>query len=158
MSYTQAPHLSKDQIDSYLREAKIARLCTLNEDGSIHAAPVWYLYKDGRLRIVTAKYSRKGKNIARNRNVTVLVDNSDSEPNLPQGIVIYGIAEIEDWVDPKDPDVLSLFGKYVAKEENESFTTAQFNLASGLKITIEPTRIGSFDYQKDKRIRTDDST
>lgn len=145
------------QIESYLREAKIARLCILNEDGSIHAVPVWYLYRNGRLRMVTAKHSRKQRNVSRSRNVAVLADSSDSESNQPQGIVIYGRAEIGDWVDPKDPDVLSLFGKYMPQEETESFANAQFSLASCLNITIKPTRIGSFDYKKDKRIQTDDS-
>ena len=90
----------------------------------------------------------------RNRNVTVLLDNSDSEPSQPQGIVIYGKAEMADWVDPKDPDVLSLWAKYMPQQETESFANAQLELASSLKITVKPTRIGSFDYKKDKRTQT----
>ena len=33
-------YLAKEEIESFLKEAKIARFCSLNNDGTIHAAPV----------------------------------------------------------------------------------------------------------------------
>ena len=74
MSYTQSPHLTSDEIESFLQEARIARFCSHNRDGTIHAAPVWYKYENGKMVIGTPHRSRKARNVRRNGNVTVLVD------------------------------------------------------------------------------------
>jgi len=53
LGYTQSPHLSVEEIDSFLRKAEVARFCSLNADGTIHAVPVWYTYEHGQIIIFT---------------------------------------------------------------------------------------------------------
>jgi nitroimidazol reductase NimA-like FMN-containing flavoprotein (pyridoxamine 5'-phosphate oxidase superfamily) len=57
-----------------LKGNRFARICTHNEDGTIHATPVSYRYINGQILILTNIESRKVKNIERNNDVTVLVD------------------------------------------------------------------------------------
>ncbi len=143
--------MTKEETESYLKEAKTARLCSLNENGTIHAVPVWYLYEDGQFKMGAPQNSRKAKNIRRNRNVTILIDDSDVEPRQPKGIIIYGRAEIEDWTDPEDPEVFALFKRYMPEEQTVNYAKAMLKLTPWLKIIVKPERIGSFDYKKDER-------
>ncbi|TFH14822.1 pyridoxamine 5'-phosphate oxidase family protein [Candidatus Bathyarchaeota archaeon] len=54
MSYKQPPNLTEDEIYEFINKAKIARICTHNKDGSIHAVPVWYTYINNEFHIGTA--------------------------------------------------------------------------------------------------------
>jgi nitroimidazol reductase NimA-like FMN-containing flavoprotein (pyridoxamine 5'-phosphate oxidase superfamily) len=45
MVYTQAPHLNDKEINDFLKEAPTARICSINEDGTIHGVPVWFKYE-----------------------------------------------------------------------------------------------------------------
>ena len=66
--------LEKAELESILEEARVARFCCLNEDGTIHATPVWYRYMNGKIVVLTPDHSRKARNIKRNKNVTILID------------------------------------------------------------------------------------
>ncbi|MFX1246197.1 MAG: pyridoxamine 5'-phosphate oxidase family protein [Promethearchaeota archaeon] len=44
MSYTQAPNMTEEEIEKFLKTKKIARFCSLNKDNTIHATPVWFNY------------------------------------------------------------------------------------------------------------------
>lgn len=81
--------MTKEEIESLLTTAQIARFCGLNEDGTIHAAPVWFRYANGEIIIATPNASRKVSNIRRNRNVTILID---VEEPTAKGVLIYGKA------------------------------------------------------------------
>ena len=74
LTYTQSPPMSVQEAESFLREAKIARFCSLNKDGTIHAAPVWYKYENGEIIVATPPASRKARNVRRNENVAILID------------------------------------------------------------------------------------
>jgi nitroimidazol reductase NimA-like FMN-containing flavoprotein (pyridoxamine 5'-phosphate oxidase superfamily) len=95
LGYTQSPHLSGEEIESFLRKAEVARFCSLNADGTIHAVPVWYTYEHGQIIVATPAASRKARNVRRNENVTVLVDDSGTRGVWPKGVVVYGKAELD---------------------------------------------------------------
>ena len=61
-------------MESFLKDARLARLCSFNKDGTVHAAPVWFVYENGRITMGAPARSRKARNIRRNGSVTVLVD------------------------------------------------------------------------------------
>jgi len=78
LPYTQSPHLTDEEIESFLKKAIVARFCSLNEDGTIHAVPVWYSYLEGKIIVATPVVSRKARNVRRNGNVTLLIDDSET--------------------------------------------------------------------------------
>jgi general stress protein 26 len=141
--------MTREEIESLLKTAKIARFCSLNKDGTIHAAPVWYSYENGEIIIATPETSRKVRNVKRNCNVTILIDTSEVEAHQAKGVMVYGKAKVDDWT-PLTPELMSLLERYMPKSETEPYARALFKLAKWVKITIKPERTGSFDSKKDE--------
>ena len=129
--------LESDEIEKLLEETKIARVCCHNEDGSIHATPVWFRYKDGCIRIVIHRESRKARNIKRNKNITILVD----ELRPPRMVMIYGLAELDD-VDVINKAVY-VNEKYQSKEDARATVEGYFK-ETDLILTVKPKRMITF--------------
>jgi general stress protein 26 len=139
-------HLTREEIASLLTEAKIARFCSLNEDGTIHVAPVWFKYEQEALIIVTPARSRKVRNVRHNTKVSLLVDVSDPQN---RGVLIYGTAEIAELRREADIQALALSigEKYMPAEQIK----AQWRVicppaTRWAKITVMPERMTSFNY------------
>jgi len=149
LSYTQPPPLTEDEIDIFLHEQKVAKICTLNKDGTIHATAVWFLYKNGSMMMCTPAATRKVKNIVRNNSVTVLVD----DPETARGVVIYGKAKLESEYSFRD--ATSLYEKYVSIQQAAKFAREISRMSKGgaVMITVKPDRIVSFDSTKDTVLR-----
>lgn len=146
MSYTQSPHLTEKEIDDFLNSAKIARICTHNKDGTIHAVPVWFNYDNGEIIIGTPKASRRARNLKDDNNVTILID----EVGPPtRGVIIYGKAQMDD----KDMDqaARSIFSRYMSQEEARGYWKGLSELTEWTKVIVKPIHIASFDYSKDNK-------
>jgi hypothetical protein len=143
----QAPPLTSEEIESMLKGNRFARICTHNEDGTIHATPVSYRYINGQILILTNIESRKVKNIERNNDVTVLVDEVDTL----RGIQIHGTAEIDyDNIYEQAPTVLETARPIsgVPKEKLERIAKAYVDTFKLVILRITPKHIESFDYGK----------
>jgi nitroimidazol reductase NimA-like FMN-containing flavoprotein (pyridoxamine 5'-phosphate oxidase superfamily) len=154
LSYTQSPPLTSQEIESFLKETKIARFCSFNEDGTIHATPVWFLYENGQILLVTPYTSRKARNVRRNKNVTILVD---IEGPPVKGVIIYGKTEVAPslgYGDEYASEVLRLLEKYVPRDKAEAHARSLRKLTKWVMIRVIPERIVSFDYSKDEAYRT----
>jgi hypothetical protein len=92
VNYPQLPAMTEEELTSFFEEEQFARLGTLNEDGSIHVAPIFFKYDNGQIIMASQCPSRKIRNFKRNPNVTVLIDNT----KVPfKGALIYGKAELD---------------------------------------------------------------
>ena len=143
----QAPPLTGEEIESMLKENHYARICTHNKDGTIHAIPVAYRYINGQILIMSLDKSRKNRNIERNNDVTVLVD----EVNTLRGIQILGTAEIDyDNIYEQAPTVLETARPVlgVPKEKLERIAKAYVDTFKLVILRITPKHIESFDYSK----------
>ncbi len=149
MSYTQPPHLTDDEINELLNSAKIAKICTHNKDDTIHAVPVWFNYDNERIIIGTPKASRRLRNIRRNNNVTILIDEGVSSSTRARGVIIYGEAGI----DEKNVDQAgrSLISKYMPEEEAKGVWKGLSELTEWVIVIVKPIHMASFDYNKDTR-------
>lgn len=149
MSYTQPPPLTEDEIDAFLNEQKIAKICSLNKDGTIHATAVWFLYKNGLIITVTPAATRKVRNIIRNSSVTVFVD----DPETARGVLIYGKAKLD--YEYSFRDATSLYEKYMALQQAAKVARKMSRTSKGgaVMITIRPERIVSFDSKKDTALK-----
>ena len=147
MSYTgQAPPLTSEEIESMLKENQYVRICTHNEDGTIHAVPVSYRYMNGQILIVSIAKSRKNRNIERNKNVTVLIDSLDPL----RGIIIYGKADIDhESVYEQAVSVMETFFHGMPKEKVQRITKAYLDAFESVIVKITPKHIVTFDYTKD---------
>jgi len=146
LSYTGLPPpLTSEDIESMLKENYRARICTHNKDGTIHAAPVSYMYMNGQIVIGSIASSRKTRNLRRNNNVTVLIDNEKA-----QGILIYGKAKVE--YDNVYQTALSVWEKEIdaQRDKVERFVKAYLDTVKYAIIRITPQRIVTFDITKDE--------
>jgi nitroimidazol reductase NimA-like FMN-containing flavoprotein (pyridoxamine 5'-phosphate oxidase superfamily) len=135
-------HLTTEEIDTFLTDTKIARFCCLNDDGTIHATPVWFMYKNRQFIIITPNQSRKSGNVKRNNSVTILVDTE--EP--PRGVIIYGTAKPETAFE-LEQTVISICEKYMPKDKaREQWRSVCPPKTNWLKITVTPTHMVSFTY------------
>jgi len=135
-------HLTREETESFLKEAKIARFCSLNDDGTIHAAPVWFKCENGKIVIVTPDHSYKARNVKRNKNVTILID----VEKPPRGVLIYGTAKLENEFE-LEPTAISICEKYMSKEKaKDQWRSACPPATNWLKITVKPERMASFSF------------
>ncbi|MFW9787788.1 MAG: pyridoxamine 5'-phosphate oxidase family protein [Candidatus Thorarchaeota archaeon] len=148
MPYTQSPQLSPDEILEFLNYVTVARVCTHNKDGSIHAAPVWFFYEGGKLVFGTPDQSVKAKNIRRDNNVTVLVD---YEGPPTRGVLIYGEAEISE--DNMGEIALKIFNRRMDNRRALDYRDGLFKLTKWVAVTVTPKKIASYDYVKDTLYR-----
>jgi len=154
LGYTQAPSLTSEEIESFLREAKIARFCSFNKDGTTHAVPVWFKYENGQIAVATPAASRKARNVKRNRNVTVLVD---VEKWPQKGVIVYGEAELEypTGYEEHMSATVPLCEKYMPRDEAVNWCKGLFKISGPwAKIIVKPKRMASFDYAKDVTFET----
>jgi putative heme iron utilization protein len=143
INYPQLPALTDDELQAFLEQEQFARLATLNEDGTIHITPIFFKYDNGQIHMASQAPSRKIRNITRNPNVTVLIDNTQ----VPfKGALIYGKAELdyEDVVKKRMP----IFQRRLSEEDARTYATRLSNKWQCVIIHITPVRIASFDYSK----------
>jgi PPOX class probable F420-dependent enzyme len=87
--------LSEQLADELLRARLIANLATVNRDGTVHLVPLWFLWREPDLLFPTNRATRKVRNIERNPNVTIMIDDSRGGFDL-RGITLIGEAMIDD--------------------------------------------------------------
>jgi nitroimidazol reductase NimA-like FMN-containing flavoprotein (pyridoxamine 5'-phosphate oxidase superfamily) len=141
----QEPPLTHEEVEDLLVRQPIATLCTQNSDGTIHAAPIWYKYSRGELVFGTQQDSRRVKNIKRNQNVTVVVD----ERQVPyKGVIIYGKAKLD--FDDVISKRVNIFEKYMPKANAEGLAQGLAKLRKLVVIRVIPGKMVSYDYAKDQ--------
>ena len=131
--------LESGEIETLLEESKISRVCCHNEDGTIHATPVWFRYENGYIRMAIHRESRKARNIKRNKNVTILIE----EQGRALGVIIYSTAMLDD-VDVIDK-AISINEKYQSKEDAKATIEKLFKETDYI-LTVKTERMVSFNY------------
>ncbi len=81
----------QDSREEFLKEPNVAVLATVDGKGRAHAAPIWYLYEDGVFVMASGRGSQKHRNVERNPEVTLVVD----DRTVPYyAVMVRGRAEI----------------------------------------------------------------
>ena len=75
-----------------LGERRIASVATLTTDGMPHLTPVWFLFADGAFLIAIASGSAKGRNLARDNRMALMLDRRQHYEET--GFSVCGNAEI----------------------------------------------------------------
>jgi len=68
------PEMTPEQRDAFLREPRIAKLATLNADGSPTIVPVWFEWTGSEALMFTSEMSPKVKRIRRDPRVALSVE------------------------------------------------------------------------------------
>lgn len=147
MAYTQPPNLSEEEIQSLLKETKLARICSLNQDGTIHAATVNFKHEAERILIATPKASRKARNLQRDGTVTVLVDVVGEKASDIRGAVVYGKADVKELTLAQ---FIRINETWMSADRVEERTQRFLDLTDWVLISVDPVRMASWDYAKDE--------
>jgi len=140
--YPQVPGFTEEELATFLAQPLLARLSTLNADGTIHTVPIWYEYREGKLLLSTQTVTQKVKNIQRQPQVTVLIDNN----TMPYaGVMVVGTAVL-DHTDAASKRV-SIFQRYIGTH-GEGYAQQLAAKWDPVIIQVTPSRIVSFDYTK----------
>jgi nitroimidazol reductase NimA-like FMN-containing flavoprotein (pyridoxamine 5'-phosphate oxidase superfamily) len=143
VEYPQLPSMTDEELGSFFEQAQFARLGTINEDGTIHIAPIFFKYHEGRILMATQDPSRKIRNIKRNNNVTVLIDSTE----VPfRGALVYGTAELD--YEDVIPKRVAIFQRRLSREEAETYARRLSAKWKCVIVRITPVHIVSFDYSK----------
>ena len=129
-----ADALSERQV-RFLEKPRIARLGTINPDGTPHIAPVWYRLEDGELRILTDRGCRKHRNIERDPRVSVCVD--DERPPY-HTVLIGGLAVVTE--PPGASWRLALAVHYLGEENGRRYVE-QNDGDGGILLRIRPEKV-----------------
>jgi hypothetical protein len=143
VAYPQLPAMTDEELESFLEKAQFARLGTLNKNGTIHIAPIFFKYDNGQILMATQDPSRKVRNIKRNHQVSILIDTTD----VPfRGALIYGTAELdyEDVISKR----IAIFEKRLSREDAETYAGRLSGKWKCVILRITPVSIVSFDYSK----------
>ena len=142
--YPQMPPLTPEEIRRFLNQPLLAKISTLNKDGTIHSVPLVFSYDNGDILLGTQDITRKVHNIKRNPNVTVLVD--DPGPP-PKAVIIYGKASLDyENVIEKRAAIFEKYGR--SHDQAVAFAQGLANKWEPVIIRIKSDRIVSFDYAK----------
>jgi nitroimidazol reductase NimA-like FMN-containing flavoprotein (pyridoxamine 5'-phosphate oxidase superfamily) len=140
----QMPPLTQEEEGDLFVKTQIARLCSSNPDGTIHAAPIWFKYEEGQFVFGTQQDSRRVKNLKKNPNVTIVLD-QDQPP--PKGVVVYGraVLDYDNVVDKR----IRIFEKYMPTNMAENLARGLAKLRKPVIIRVTPSKTVSYDYGKD---------
>lgn len=91
--------MTSEDIESLFENAYTTMFCSHNKDGTIHAAPIWYNYRDGVFYFVSIKKTRRVANLKHNNTVSLAFLEQGSKAGEEGGIpskcaLVYGKAEM----------------------------------------------------------------
>jgi PPOX class probable F420-dependent enzyme len=126
--------------DAFLQQTRIAKLATLNADGSPNVVPVWFEWDGETAALFTSRSSAKVRRIGRDPRVALSVEEGVGVPEA--WVTIEGTAAIEElggW------DLAQrLAARYYSAERNRTVLPAWEKMAAEwVVVRITPARIRS---------------
>ena len=140
------PSLTEDDKLALFTETRDTILCCHNKNGTIHASPIWFRYKDNKFYIVTFNFAKKTRNIMRDDAVTLSIVKQGEGEVKTSAAIIYGKGEVELTPDySRDSLVYWVWSKYRTTPEekdqlDQSLSRFDDNNILAL-ITVNPTKI-----------------
>ncbi|MBI5949195.1 MAG: PPOX class F420-dependent oxidoreductase [Chloroflexi bacterium] len=92
--------MTPEERAAFLSVPRTAVLATTGPGGRPHAVPVWFLWRDGMIRVLTERGSQKHRNAARTGRAALCVE--DREGGSFRYLTAEGPVEVLDAVTPED--------------------------------------------------------
>lgn len=132
---TDGPHtLAPAEIQNLLSMRLIAKLATVDEDGSIHLVPMWFLRVDDDIYIPTSHDTHKFRNLKKRPHASVMIDISRAGLNL-KGVLIRGRVELVEGQEARRIN-RSIHLKYVTQEALGDAGVSSY-LSKGDDVTVK---------------------
>jgi nitroimidazol reductase NimA-like FMN-containing flavoprotein (pyridoxamine 5'-phosphate oxidase superfamily) len=127
------PVLSSAEINELLSMRLIANLATLDDDGSIHLLPMWFLRIGNDICIPTSHHTHKYRNLRARPHASVMIDVSRAGLNL-KGVLIRGRVELVEGEEARRIN-RSIHLKYVTQDALSDPSVASY-LSKGDDVTV----------------------
>jgi PPOX class probable F420-dependent enzyme len=123
-----------EEREQFLTQGHVAVFATIGPGKRPHAMPVWYLYEDGILIMLTGRGSHKHRNIERHQEVTLVVDRREVPyyAVMIQGTATPGPA-------PSPEQRLRLATGYLGEERGAAYTAQRLG-ADTVTIHLRPEK------------------
>jgi nitroimidazol reductase NimA-like FMN-containing flavoprotein (pyridoxamine 5'-phosphate oxidase superfamily) len=128
------PVLSSSEIDELLSMTLIANLATLDDDGSIHFLPMWFLRIGNDICIPTSHHTHKYRNLRARPYASVMIDVLRAGLDL-KGVLIRGRVELVEGDEARRIN-RSIHLKYVTADALSDPKVASY-LSEGDDITVK---------------------
>ena len=132
--------LIDDKTKALLVDASIAVICTTNENGTIHADPVWFTIMNNEIVFGSHEISPTIKNLKRNPKVTVSIDTSE-QPN--KSVLVYGTSQFD--YDDVTSKRIAIFKKYTSQENAQKWVEDMARKFKQVIVRINPEQVSSWD-------------
>ena len=134
-SFTEKPPvLGSDEIDKILSMTLIANLGTIDNDGSIHLVPMWFLRIENDICIPTSRHTHKYRNLLARPHASVMIDISLTGLNL-KGVLVRGKVELVDGEEARKINRM-IHLKYIMPEALSDANVSSY-LYKGDDITVK---------------------
>ncbi len=130
------------EIRRFLEEPNLAKLATINRDGTPQVTPIWYLFDGQHIVIITGPRSLKVRNIQRDPRVSVCID----RPTPPYaGVIVRGVATLQEvaYQDLALPMAVRYMGQEEGRRLGEGYATADL-----MTIRLPLENMYSWDFAK----------
>ena len=132
--------MSRPELDAFLHQTRIAKLVTLNSDGSPTVVPVWFEWDGGTASLFTGRSTPKVSRIRRDPRVALSVEEGVGIPEA--WVTVEGVATVEaegGWALAQ-----RLAARYYTPEKNAAVLPSWEQMANEwVVVRITPTRIRS---------------
>jgi len=138
--------MTPEDIESLFKNAYTTMFCSHNKDGTIHAAPIWYNYKEGVFYFASIKKSKRVANLKRNNIVSLAFleqgTKTSEEGDIPSKCaLVYGKAEMG--FEPEEG--YAAFSKWIFKKYYPEMDEApSFDHNNFVTVKVIPDKIVHF--------------
>jgi PPOX class probable F420-dependent enzyme len=125
------------KVEAFLTEnpPRFAVLATINPDGSVQQTVMWYLVRDGKIVMNTAKGRKKDRNILRDGRISICVEDGY------RFVTISGTATLDDDPVRTQADIAECAVRYVGPEQAKTMIDGQFGKEARLTYILEPENV-----------------
>jgi PPOX class probable F420-dependent enzyme len=139
--------MSPEEVQAFLLASRVATMCTINHDGTIHAVAMWFGFIDGAIAFETKAKSQKAQNLRRDPRATCLFEAGETYDEL-RGVELVGRLEIVE-----DPDTVfalgvSVFERYHGEYRDELRPMVETMLYKRIVAKLVVERTVSWDHRK----------
>jgi nitroimidazol reductase NimA-like FMN-containing flavoprotein (pyridoxamine 5'-phosphate oxidase superfamily) len=143
----KVPKLSKTDSRKLLTSNKsLARIATVNGNGSPHVVPVWFLFKNGSIYIPTPLRTLKARNVRISPQISIVIDQYEGKL-AAKGMLIKGKARVITGEESSRINYL-IHKKYMEREKLREEKWKEFMREDDGTIVVPSYRISSWDFTK----------
>lgn len=139
--------MTDDEVAGFIASSRTATMATVGPNGMPHLVAMWFGVIDGQIWFETKAKAQKVKNLQRNPQLSVMIEDGLTYDSL-RGVSLEGTGAIID-----DPDALwavgvSVWERYTGPYTDEAKPFVEMMLNKRVAVRLDVDRVRSWDHTK----------